>query len=87
MLIQVVFPAGIHLYEHAGVAGWRVQVEAGLLGRAGASVTAVCAGVTAAAAGGCLGGSRGLCMHRGGGGGPLGGLLHTQVRAPLFFPI
>ena len=56
VLIQVVFPAGIHLHEHAGVAGWRAQVGAGLLGGAGASVTAVCAGVTVAAAGGCLGG-------------------------------
>ena len=54
VLIQVVFPAGIHLHEHAGVAGWRAQVGAGLLGGAGASVTAVCAGVTVAAAGGCL---------------------------------
>ena len=56
VLMQVVFPAGIHLHEHAGVAGWRAQVGAGLLGGAGASVTAVCAGVTVAAAGGCLGG-------------------------------
>ena len=55
VLIQVVFPAGIHLHEHAGVAGWRAQVGAGLLGGAGASVTAVCAGETVAAAGGCLG--------------------------------
>ena len=55
VLIQVVFPAGIHLHEHAGVAGWRAQVGAGLLGGAGASVTAVCAGVTVAAAGGCPG--------------------------------
>ena len=59
VLIQVVFPAGIHLHEHAGVAGWRAQVGAGLLGGAGASVTAVCAGVTAAAAGGCLQGVHG----------------------------
>ena len=47
------------LCEHARGVGWRVQVGAGLLGGAGASVTAVCAGVTAAAAGGCLGGVHG----------------------------
>ena len=28
-----------------------------------------------------------VCMHRGLGGEPLVGLLHTQVRAPPFFPI
>ena len=62
VLIQVVFPAGIHLHEHAGVAGWRAQVGAGLWGKAGEAVTAVCAvcaGVTAAAAGGCLQGVHG----------------------------
>ena len=57
------------------------------MGGAGGAVTAVCAGVTAAAAGGCVGGAMGVWNIRGGGGGVLGGLLHTQVRAPLFFPI
>ena len=36
---------------------------------------------------GAWGGSMGVWNPRGGGGGVLGGLLHTQVRAPLFFPI
>ena len=42
------------LCGHARGAGWRVQVGAGLLGGAGASVTAVYAGVTVTATGGCL---------------------------------